>query len=98
MYCKSPCRCGVCMLMPYPGRDWETCMTMNDNWGYVKDDHDWKSLEDIIGNLVDIVSKGGNYLLNVGPDDLPGQSSLRNGTAGSPAPLKRQASGLASQA
>lgn len=52
----------------YPGRDWETCMTMNDNWGYVKDDHDWKSLPQIIGQLVDIVSKGGNYLLNVGPD------------------------------
>jgi alpha-L-fucosidase len=52
----------------YPGRDWETCMTMNDNWGYVRDDHDWKSFREIITQLVDIVSKGGNYLLNVGPD------------------------------
>ncbi len=52
----------------YPGRDWETCMTMNDNWGFVRDDHDWKSFEEIIGQLVNIVSKGGNYLLNVGPD------------------------------
>lgn len=52
----------------YPGRDWETCMTMNDNWGFVRDDHDWKSFEQIIGQLVNIVSKGGNYLLNVGPD------------------------------
>ncbi|HEX5790426.1 MAG TPA: alpha-L-fucosidase, partial [Luteolibacter sp.] len=54
--------------MGFPGRDWETCMTMNDNWGYVRDDHDWKSAPTIIRNLVDIVSKGGNYLLNVGPD------------------------------
>ena len=52
----------------YPGRDWETCMTMNENWGYVRDDHDWKSFQEIIAQLVDIVSKGGNYLLNVGPD------------------------------
>ena len=51
-----------------PGKDWETCMTMNDNWGYVLDDHDWKSSNTIIRQLVDIVSKGGNYLLNVGPD------------------------------
>jgi alpha-L-fucosidase len=43
-------------------------MTMNENWGYVRDDNDWKSFEQIIGQLVDIVSKGGNYLLNVGPD------------------------------
>ena len=64
----------------YPGRDWETCMTMNDNWGYVKDDHDWKSLAQIIGQLVDIVSKGGNYLLNVGPDatgQIPPESVQR---------------------
>jgi len=51
----------------FPGRDWETCMTMNKTWGYKSDDHDWKSLSTLITNLVDIVSKGGNYLLNVGP-------------------------------
>ena len=52
----------------YPGgRDWETCMTMNDTWGYKSYDHDWKSPETLIRNLVDIASKGGNYLLNVGP-------------------------------
>ena len=50
-----------------PGVDWETCMTMNDTWGYKKADHDWKSTETLIHNLVDIASKGGNYLLNVGP-------------------------------
>jgi alpha-L-fucosidase len=50
-----------------PGWDWETCMTMNDTWGYKKDDHNWKSVPDILHKLVDIVSKGGNFLLNVGP-------------------------------
>jgi alpha-L-fucosidase len=50
-----------------PGWDWETCMTMNDTWGFKKDDHNWKSTEDLIHKLVDIVSKGGNFLLNVGP-------------------------------
>ncbi len=47
--------------------DWETCMTLNDTWGYKNYDLNWKSSETIIRNLVDIVSKGGNYLLNVGP-------------------------------
>jgi alpha-L-fucosidase len=42
-------------------------MTTNDNWGYVHDDHDWKSFDQLRFNLVDVVSKGGNYLLNVGP-------------------------------
>ncbi|MCK4746498.1 MAG: alpha-L-fucosidase, partial [Bacteroidales bacterium] len=47
--------------------DWETCMTMNDTWGYRSWDHNWKSAESLLHNLIDIVSKGGNYLLNVGP-------------------------------
>ena len=47
--------------------DWETCMTMNDDWGYKSFDHNWKSTETLLRNLVDICSKGGNYLLNVGP-------------------------------
>lgn len=51
----------------FPGRNWETCMTMNDTWGYKSTDHNWKSPEVIIRNLIDIASKGGNYLLNVGP-------------------------------
>ena len=50
-----------------PGVDWETCMTMNDTWGYKEQDHNWKSTQTLIRNLVDIASKGGNYLLNVGP-------------------------------
>ena len=51
----------------FPGRDWETCMTMNDTWGFKRDDHNWKSSAVLIRNLCDIASKGGNYLLNVGP-------------------------------
>ncbi|MEK7766258.1 MAG: alpha-L-fucosidase, partial [bacterium] len=51
----------------YPGRDWETCMTMNDTWGFKADDHNWKPVATLIHNLADIASKGGNYLLNVGP-------------------------------
>jgi alpha-L-fucosidase len=49
------------------GKDWETCMTMNGSWGYKSYDHNWKSNEKLIRNLIDIASKGGNYLLNVGP-------------------------------
>jgi len=50
-----------------PGMDWETCMTMNDHWGYNSQDQNWKSSEQLIRMLVDIASKGGNFLLNVGP-------------------------------
>lgn len=46
---------------------WETCMTINRHWGYNKADLNWKSPDELLRNLVDIVSKGGNYLLNVGP-------------------------------
>ncbi|HZW31271.1 MAG TPA: alpha-L-fucosidase [Isosphaeraceae bacterium] len=47
--------------------DWETPATINDTWGYKVTDHNWKSPRVLIHSLVDIVSKGGNYLLNVGP-------------------------------
>lgn len=50
-----------------PKRPWETCMTMNGTWGHVIHDHRWKPATELIRNLVDIVSKDGNYLLNVGP-------------------------------
>jgi alpha-L-fucosidase len=51
----------------YPGRDWESCMTINDTWGYKSYDDHFKSTDTLLFNLIDIVSKGGNYLLNVGP-------------------------------
>jgi alpha-L-fucosidase len=47
--------------------DWESCMTMNRTWGYKSYDTNWKSTETLVRNLVDIASKGGNYLLNIGP-------------------------------
>jgi alpha-L-fucosidase len=54
-------------LSELDGKDWETCMTMNSTWGYKSYDHKWKTPETLIHNLIDIASKGGNYLLNVGP-------------------------------
>ena len=49
-----------------PGLDWETCMTMGRHWGYNKRDT-FKTPRELVRNLIDIASKGGNYLLNVGP-------------------------------
>lgn len=51
----------------FPGVDWESCITMNNYWGYNKFDKDFKSAKELIQMLVDIASKGGNFLLNVGP-------------------------------
>jgi len=47
--------------------DWETCMTINNTWGYSEHDKNWKTPETIIRTLIDITSKGGNFLLNIGP-------------------------------
>ncbi|MFI4943991.1 MAG: alpha-L-fucosidase [Burkholderiales bacterium] len=62
---------------------WEVPATLNHTWGFRKDDHDWKSPGDVVFKLVDIVSKGGNYLLNVGPMaegviPEPSQDTLRS--------------------
>jgi alpha-L-fucosidase len=46
---------------------WEVPATLNDTWGYKKNDQNWKDPRDLIAKLADIASKGGNYLLNVGP-------------------------------
>ena len=61
-----------------PGVDWETCMTMNDHWGYNSHDAHWKSSKELIRTLADVASKGGNFLLNVGPtaDGLFPQASI----------------------
>ena len=50
-----------------PGRLWETAMTLNNTWGYKDTDNAWKSPATVIRNIADIASKGGNFLLNVGP-------------------------------
>jgi len=52
----------------FPGEDWESCMTINDTWGFKSYDTNFKSTETLLRNLIDIASKGGNYLLNIGPD------------------------------
>ena len=48
-------------------RAWESCMTLNDSWGYQAADDNWKSTKTIIRNLVHCARDGGNYLLNIGP-------------------------------
>jgi alpha-L-fucosidase len=48
-------------------RDWETPVTMNDTWGFKRDDQNWKPTNILIQQLVQVSSRGGNYLLNVGP-------------------------------
>ncbi len=68
-----------------PGVDWETCMTMNDHWGYNRADKNFKPAKEIIRMLTDIASKGGNYLLNVGPTSeglIPGESIERLAAVG----------------
>lgn len=49
-------------------RDWESCMTIGRAWGYRKSNENWKTSETLIKSLIEIVSKGGNFLLNISPD------------------------------
>jgi alpha-L-fucosidase len=49
------------------GRAWESCMTMNDSWGFNRGDDGWKNAKTIVNNLAQCARGGGNYLLNVGP-------------------------------
>jgi alpha-L-fucosidase len=53
---------------PEDFRLWETCMTINGTWAYNKNDRDFKSAKDLIRTLVEVASRGGNFLLNVGPE------------------------------
>ncbi|MGE0001032.1 MAG: alpha-L-fucosidase [Fimbriimonadaceae bacterium] len=69
----------------FPGVDWESCMTMNGSWGYDANDSNWKSAKTLVENLVDCASKGGNYLLNVGPKadgTIPAESLERMSQVG----------------
>jgi alpha-L-fucosidase len=52
---------------PEDFRLWETCMTINNTWAYNKNDHNYKSEQTLIRSLVEVASRGGNFLLNVGP-------------------------------
>jgi alpha-L-fucosidase len=49
------------------GRAWETCMTLNDSWGFNRGDDSWKTPKTIVANLAECARGGGNYLLNIGP-------------------------------
>jgi alpha-L-fucosidase len=49
------------------GRAWESCMTMNDSWGYHRADDAWKTPKQVVRNLITCAHDGGNYLLNIGP-------------------------------
>jgi len=63
-----------------PGVDWESCVTMNGNWGYNRADHNFKSVPTLVNMLVETASKGGNLLLNVGPTGeglVPNESIVR---------------------
>jgi alpha-L-fucosidase len=68
-----------------PGVDWETCMTMNDHWGFCRADLNYKSTGELLRTLCDVASKGGNFLLNVGPTpegEFPPESVERLGEIG----------------
>ncbi len=61
-------------------KPWETCMTLNGHWGYHKMDTKWKPTGTLVQHLADVASKGGNFLLNVGPTGeglIPGPSVER---------------------
>ena len=55
--------------LPYHG-DWEVPVTLNNTWGFNKDDNNWKNPSEVIKTLLKVTSRGGNYLLNIGPDAL----------------------------
>lgn len=58
---------------------WETCMTMNNHWGYAEDDHDFKEVSTVMTALTQCVSKNGNLLFNIGPDsrgNIPEEGKL----------------------
>ncbi|MBM3883203.1 MAG: hypothetical protein FJ387_26405 [Verrucomicrobia bacterium] len=62
---------------PFPGWHWETCMTLDQSWGYKANDHNWKTPATVIRQLVEVTSKGGDFLLNVGPTaegEIPAES------------------------
>jgi alpha-L-fucosidase len=64
----DPCdfRCSEQSLKAKDGA-WESCITLNNNWGYHAGDPDWKNARDVIRSLLQVAGKGGNLLLNVGP-------------------------------
>jgi alpha-L-fucosidase len=67
------------------GRAWETCMTLNDSWGFNRGDDAWKTPKTIVDNLITCARGGGNYLLNIGPEpdgSIPPESTAILETVG----------------
>ena len=56
-----------CLTPPPRGRMWESCITCNKSWGFVKTDHEWKSAETLVRSLLHCARFGGNILINIGP-------------------------------
>jgi alpha-L-fucosidase len=59
---------GEIPAIPQPGRPWEAIFTHNDSWGYSHFDNNFKSTSEVLHLLVDVAGKGGNLMLNIGPD------------------------------
>lgn len=62
------------------GRDWEACITLNDTWGFKRGDRNWKPARTVIRSMIDAASRGGNLLINVGPDqngEIPLEAAKR---------------------
>ena len=59
----------MAVMVPTPEdfQPWETCMTINNTWAYRSKDRNFKSADTLIRNMVEIISRGGNFLLDVGP-------------------------------
>ncbi len=75
------------------GRAWETCMTLNDSWGFNRGDDAWKTPKTIVDNLTTCARGGGNYLLNIGPEpdgSIPPAVSRGAGSCGQMARHQRQ--------
>ena len=75
------------------GRAWETCMTLNDSWGFNRGDDAWKTPKTIVDNLITCARGGGNYLLNIGPEpdgSIPPHVSRDSGNGGQVARHQRQ--------
>jgi alpha-L-fucosidase len=69
-----------------PGRPWETCMTMNDSWGYNPTDAHYKSARRLIHTMCEVVGRGGNLLLNISPTGdgtIPKEQAARLDAIGS---------------
>ena len=76
---------GEIPAIPQPGRPWEAIFTHNDSWGYSHFDNNFKSTSEVLHMLVTVAGKGGNLMLNIGPDgkgNIPAESARVFGEVG----------------